>query len=106
MCRRGTTAAIREAPGSQSLADTRCTTATATVGATLQVQSVLLSPDNLEPWVKKIDLKAPVARPRETQVTMVARRPFPPLSGGRSPPTTALTLPGALAFQVYEQGLF
>ena len=94
-------------------ADTRCTTATATVGAlTLQVQSVLLSPDNLESWVKKIDLKAlaSLAPSGETQVDqqqkLLASFPPPLLGWQIVPPTTTPTLPGPLAFQVYEQGLF
>ncbi len=94
-------------------ADTRCTTATATVGTlTLQVQSVLLSPDNLESWVKKIDLKAlaSLAPSGETQADqqqkLLASFPTPPLGWQIVPPTTAPTLPGPLAFQVYEQGLF
>jgi len=93
-------------------ADTRCTTATATVGAlTLQVQSVLLSPDNLESWVKQVDLKAlaalaPSGETQADQQKLVASFPPPALGWQIVPPTTAPTLPGALAFQVYEQGLF
>ncbi|HSD10674.1 MAG TPA: hypothetical protein VLF14_06805, partial [Candidatus Binatia bacterium] len=92
--------------------DTSCTTATATVGAlTLQVQSVLISPDGLESWVKQIDLKAlasaaPAGATQKDEQKLVASFPTPRSGWQIVPPTTAPTLPEALAFQVYEQGLF
>jgi carbon monoxide dehydrogenase subunit G len=92
--------------------DTACTTATATVGAlTLQVQSVLLSPDGLESWVKQVDLKAlgTAAAAGATQIdqrTLLATFPRPPRGWQIVPPATGSTLPGALVFQVYEQALF
>jgi len=92
--------------------DTSCTTATATVGAlTLQVRSVLLSPDSLESWVKQVDLKAlaSAAARGDTeaeQQKLAASFPTPPRGWQIVPPTTAPPLAGALAYQVYEQGLF
>jgi hypothetical protein len=92
--------------------DTTCTTATATVGAlTLQVQSVLLSPDGLEAWVKQIDLKAlasvaPGGETEAEQQKLIASFPTPPRGWQVVPPTTGPPLAGALAYQVYEQGLF
>jgi carbon monoxide dehydrogenase subunit G len=92
--------------------DTTCTTATATVGAlTLRVQSVLLSPDSLETWVKEVDLKAlasaaPGGETEAEQKKLAASFPTPPRGWQIVPPTTAPPLAGALAFQVYEQGLF
>jgi hypothetical protein len=92
--------------------DTTCTTATATLGALiLQVQSVLLSPDSLESWVKQVDLKAlasaaPAGETEAYQQKLVASFPTPPRGWQIVPPTTSPSLAGALAFQVYEQALF
>jgi hypothetical protein len=92
--------------------DTSCTTATATVGAlTLQVQSVLISPDGLESWVKQVDLKALAsaasgAETEKEQQKLVASFPAPRSGWQIVPPTASPPLAGALAYQVYEQGLF
>jgi carbon monoxide dehydrogenase subunit G len=92
--------------------DTSCTTATASVGGlTLQVQSVLISPDGLESWVKEVDLKAlasaaPAGTTQVDERKLVASFPTPPRGWQIVPPTTGPPLAGALAYQVYEQGLF
>jgi len=92
--------------------DTSCTTATATVGGlTVQVQSLLIAPDGLEFWVKKVDLKAlasagTAGATEKDERKLVAAFPAPPSGWQIVPPTTGPPLPGAVAYQVYEQGLF
>src|SRR5262249_24020859 len=92
--------------------DTSCTTATATVGAlTVQVQSVLISPDGLESWVKQVDLKAlasaaPAGTTQVDERKLVASFPGPRSGWQIVPPAANPPLTGALAYQVYEQGLF
>jgi hypothetical protein len=86
---------------------TRCTTATATAGKfTVQVQSVILSPDSLEGWVKQVNWKALAALAGEDEKQLVAAFPPAPRGWNVVPPDSSPTLASPLAYQVYEQGLF
>ena len=92
--------------------DTTCTTAVAVSGKLLvQVQSVLLRPENLEPWVRRLDLKAmgSVEPPNDTTSTPPqVMKLLPAAAPGWTvvPPNAAPNLASPFAYQVYEQNLF
>ena len=76
------------------------------------MQSVLLRPENLEPWVRRLDLKGiaganlPAGAEASNPPALMKYLPAPGPGWAVVPPNAPPNLASPIAYQVYEQNLF